>query len=69
MNFDARISLSASLWFGALGIIMLYVIMPLYRRLIGIRNQTVVNLIAWPTITLFLIDVLARIPLGSNYVA
>ena len=69
LNFEGRISLSASLWFGALGIIMLYGIMPLYRRLIGIRNQTVVNLIAWPTITLFLIDVLARIPLGSNYVA
>ena len=32
MNFEGRIALSASLWFGALGLVMIYGVMPLYRR-------------------------------------
>lgn len=69
MNFEGRISLSASLWFGVLGIAIMYLILPLYRRFLAIRNKAVLNAIAWPIIVLFLIDVLARIPLGSNFVA
>ena len=68
MNFEGRVSLSASLWFGALGIAILYLVMPLYRRFVGLRNQKLVHAVAWPLIVLFLIDVVARIPLGSNYV-
>ena len=67
MNYEGRIALSASLWFGALGLVMLYGIMPLYRRLIGMKKQAVVHALAWPLIALFLIDALARIPLGSNF--
>ena len=69
LNFEGRISLSASLWFGVLGVAIIYFVLPLYRRLIGIRNKVVLNAIAWPIILLFLMDVLARIPLGSNFVA
>lgn len=67
MNFEGRISLSASLWFGVLGLALLYVVMPLYRRFVRLHNQKLVHAIAWPVIVLFLTDVLARIPLGSNY--
>ena len=41
----------------------------LYRRLIGLKNQTLLNAIAWPVIVLLLIDALARLWLGSNYIA
>ena len=68
MNFEGRVSLSASLWFGALCVAILYLVMPLYRRFVGLRNQKLVHAVAWPIIVLFLIDAAARIPLGSNYV-
>ena len=68
-NFEGRISLSASLWFGVLGIVIIYLVMPLYRRLIGIRNENILHAIAWPVIVVFLVDVVARIPLGSNFTA
>jgi len=67
-NFEGRVSLSASLWFGALAMAILYFVLPLYRRFVGLRNQKLVHALTWPIIALFLIDVLARIPLGSNYV-
>ena len=68
MNFEGRVSLSASLWFGVLGMVILYLILPLYRRLVSWRRQGIVHAVSWPLIVLFLTDVLARIPLGSNYV-
>ena len=69
MNFEGRIALSASLWFGALGLVMIYGIVPLYRRLVSMKNQILLNATAWPMIVLFLIDATARIWLGSNYMA
>ena len=69
MNFEGRIALSASLWFGALGLFMAYCVVPLYRRLIAIKNQVILNTIVWPLIAVFLADAVARIWLGSNYMA
>lgn len=68
-QFEGRIALDASLLFGVLGLIIIYLVLPLYRRFVGMKNQKLVNAVSWPVITLFLIDVLARIPLGSNYIA
>ena len=67
MNFEGRIALSASLWFGLLGIVMVYLVLPLYHRFTRLKHPLVQNIIAWPIITLFGIDLLARIPLGSNF--
>lgn len=69
VQFQGRIALDASLLFGLLGLAIIYLVLPLYRRFVGMKSQMLVNAISWPLITLFLIDVLARIPLGSNYIA
>ena len=69
VQFEGRIALDASLLFGVLGLIIIYLVLPLYRRFIGMKHQKLVNAISWPVIVLFLIDVLARIPLGSNHIA
>ena len=69
MQFEGRIALDASLLFGVLGLIIIYLVLPLYRRFVGMKNQKLLNAISWPVIVLFLIDVLARIPLGSNHIA
>ena len=69
VQFEGRIALDASLLFGVLGLIIIYLVLPLYRRFVGMKNQKLLNAISWPVIVLFLIDVLARIPLGSNHIA
>lgn len=69
VQFEGRIALDASLLFGALGLVIIYVVLPLYRRFVGMRRTRLLNAIAWPIIVLFFIDVLARIPLGSNHIA
>ena len=53
----------------ALGLVMIYGIVPLYRRLVSMKNQILLNATVWPLIVLFLIDATARIWLGSNYMA
>ena len=67
MNFEGRICLDASARFGALGLMIVYIALPLYRRLVGIKNQKLLNIVAWTVIALFLIDWVLRIPLGNNY--
>ncbi len=67
MNFQGRVCLDASARFGALGLMIIYGALPLYRKLINMKNQKVVNVIAWIVIAVFAIDWLLRIPLGNNY--
>ena len=68
MNFQGRVCLDASARFGALGLMIIYGALPLYRKLIGIKNQKVLNVVAWTIIVLFVIDCILRIPFGNNYV-
>lgn len=68
MNFQGRICLDASARFGILGLMIIYGALPLYRKLVGMKNQKVLNIVSWTLIVLFLIDCLLRIPFGNNYV-
>ena len=67
MNFQGRICLDASARFGVLGLMIIYGALPLYRKLIGVKNQKVINWIAWSIIALFVLDLIMRIPFGNNY--
>jgi uncharacterized membrane protein len=67
MNFQGRVCLDASARFGALGLMIIYGALPLYRMLISMKNRKVLNVIAWTVITAFVIDWILRIPLGNNY--
>lgn len=68
MNFQGRICLDASARFGALGLMIIYGALPIYRKLIAMKNQKVVDIIAWTIIVVFAIDWILRIPFGNNYI-
>ena len=67
MNFQGRICLDASARFGALGLMIIYGALPLYKKLIEMKNQKVLNVIAWTVIAVIAIDWILLIPLGNNY--
>ena len=67
MNFQGRICLDASARFGVLGLMIIYGVLPIYRKLIAIKNQKLLNAISWTLIALFAIDWILRIPFGNNY--
>ena len=67
MNFQGRVCLDASARFGILGLMIIYGALPLYRKMIGMKNQKVLNIVAWTIIALFVIDSILRIPFGNNY--
>ena len=68
MNFQGRVCLDASARFGILGLMIVYLALPLYRKMIAMKNTKVLNVIAGTVITLFIIDCILRIPFGNNYV-
>jgi uncharacterized membrane protein len=67
MNFQGRICLDASARFGVLGLMIIYGVLPIYRKLIAMKNQKLLNAISWTLIALFAIDWILRIPFGNNY--
>ena len=67
MNFQGRICLDASARFGVLGLMIIYGALPLYRKLVSIKNEKLLNIIAWIVIAVFVIDWILRIPFGNNY--
>jgi hypothetical protein len=48
-------------------LIFIYGALPLYRKLIGMKNQKLLNIVAWIVIAVFATDWILRIPLGNNY--
>ena len=66
-NFEGRIALEPSIKFGLLGVLMFYLVMPIYNKFINMKNQKLCNIISWTIISLFLIDLVCRIPFGNNY--
>ena len=46
---------------------IIYGALPLYRKLISIKNEKVLNAIAWTIIVVFAVDWILRIPFGNNY--
>lgn len=67
MNFDGRVCLDASARFGVLGLMIIYGALPLYNKLITIKNQKVLNIVSWTLIIIFATDWILRIPFGNNY--
>lgn len=67
LNFQGRVCLDASARFGVLGLMIIYGAIPLYHKLINIKNQKLLNIIAWCIIAIFAIDWILRIPFGNNY--
>lgn len=67
MNFEGRICFDASAKFGILGLVVLYLVLPVYKGLLKVKNKKVLNIILWTIIAVFAIDWLLRIPLGNNY--
>ena len=66
LNFEGRVGIISSLRFGVLGIFALYAAIPLWSKLIVIKHQKPLTAVTVITAALFITDVLARIPLGSN---
>lgn len=67
MNFQGRVCLDASARFGVLGLMIIYIALPLYNKFINMKNQTLVNVISWIVIVVFAGDWISRIWLGNNY--
>lgn len=67
LNFQGRICLDASARFGAIGLMIIYGALPLYRKFIAIKNKKIQNIVTWTILALLAIDWILRIPLGNNY--
>ncbi|MBP3858101.1 MAG: putative ABC transporter permease [Ruminiclostridium sp.] len=65
-NFDGRVSLAASLRFGVIGTAALYGAVPLWKKLCAVKKQTALNTVSTVLAVLFAIDLIFRIPFGSN---
>ena len=68
LNFEGRIALFPEIKFGFLGILILYLIQPILDNLKKSKNQKRTWFIAIILFVLFIIDLICRIPFGSNYV-
>ena len=67
MNYQGRVSLPSSLKFGLIGIIGVYIIIPLIDKFIGLNNK-ITKAITYIIILLFIVDIIIHIFTGSTYV-
>ena len=70
LNFQGRIALSSSLRFGIGGTVLLYFVQPIIQKILDSQSQNrqkVINVVAVILAVLFAVDLLFRIPYGSNY--
>ena len=68
MNFEGRIALVPDAKFGIIAVMAIYVVQPILKKVISNKNQKILNITTIILTTLFCIDLIARIWLGSNYV-
>ena len=66
INFQGRISLFPGLKFGLIGLLGIYVIVPLLDKFLNIKKKTIINL-TYIIIIIFFIDVIVHIFTGSTY--
>ena len=66
MNFEGRIALIPGVKFGLIGLLGIYVIMPLIDKFVKIKKKGVVNF-TYVIIAIFIIDVIIHIFTGSTY--
>ena len=57
-NFEGRIALSPSLRFGIGGVIFLYLLEPLFNKILSKLNKKTINIIFYLVLAIFLIDVI-----------
>ena len=57
-NFEGRIALSPSLRFGIGGVIFLYLLEPLFNKILNKLNKKTINIIFYLVLSIFLIDVI-----------
>ena len=57
-NFEGRIALSPSLRFGIGGVIFLYLLEPLFNKILNKLNKKTINIIFYLVLAIFLIDVI-----------
>lgn len=67
MNFQGRIALVPGLKFGLIGLLGIYVIMPLIEKFNNIKSKPVI-MINYIIIIIFIIDVIIHIFTGSTYI-
>lgn len=67
LNFEGRIALEPSIKFGLIGAVVFYAVVPFYKKFIHMKNQRVCNIISCVLLSLFILDLLCRIPFGNNY--
>ena len=56
INFQARIALSPSIRFGVGGVIFIYVLQPLFEKLVAKMSQRVLDIVFYSVLTLFIVD-------------
>jgi uncharacterized membrane protein len=66
MNFQGRVALIPSIRFGILGILVLYLGVPIIDKIKNSRNKSV-NVATYVIIALFIIDVIIHMFTGSTY--
>ena len=67
-NFEGRIALWSSIKFGLGGLIIIYIIEPAIYFCIQKVNERFINIFTIVLATLFTIDLLLRMILGSNFI-
>ena len=61
IHFQGRIALSPSIRFGLGGLLFLYILQPLFRRLVGALPDRARSIVFWVLLTAFLLDNLLTI--------
>lgn len=67
MNFQGRIALIPDAKFGIIALLAIYIVQPILKKFIS-TNQKKINILTISILALFLVDLIARIWLGSNFV-
>ncbi|MBR4617749.1 MAG: putative ABC transporter permease [Bacilli bacterium] len=60
-NFQARVALSPSIRFGIGGVVFLYLLEPVFERVVNKINSKKLNILFWSILIIFIIDLVALI--------
>jgi uncharacterized membrane protein len=60
-NFQARIALSPSIRFGLGGVLFLYVLQPIFEKLVGLLSSKSLNIVFFAVLGIFIIDILHKV--------